>query len=59
MTVWTVYVQGEPEFSSDKFFEAASRASTLVGMGFPGIEVKKETVEHTPVEQPLTVAPGS
>ena len=49
MTIWTVYLHGEPEFSSDKYAEAASRANFLVNMGYTEVELKGQKEDGTPV----------
>lgn len=48
MTIWTVYLHGEPEFASDKRFEAISRANFLEEHGYTDVEVNGET-DGTPV----------
>lgn len=49
MTIWTVYVNDEPEFASDKYLEALSRANYLDRIGYTGVEIKGEKEDGTPV----------
>ena len=49
MTIWTVYLHGEPEFSSDKYLEALSRANFLTRYGYTEVELKGEKEDGTPV----------
>lgn len=49
MTIWTVYLHGEPEFSSDKYFEAVSRANFLTQNGYTEVSLKGEKEDGTPV----------
>lgn len=49
MTIWTVYLHGEPEFASDKYFEATSRANFLTHNGYTDVEVRGEKEDGTPV----------
>ena len=49
MTIWTVYLHGEPEFASDKYFEAISRANFLTSNGYTDVKVMGEKEDGTPV----------
>ena len=49
MTIWTVYLRGEPEFSSDKYLEAVSRANFLTQNGYTEVSLKGEKEDGTPV----------
>lgn len=49
MTIWTVYVNDEPEFASDKYLEALSRANYLDRIGCTGVEIKGAKEDGTPV----------
>jgi len=49
MTIWTVYINGEPDFASDKYLEAVSRANFLTKHGYTEVELKGEKEDGTPV----------
>ena len=49
MTIWTVYIHGEPEFSSDKYVEARDRANFLYQNVSEDVELKGEKEDGTPV----------
>ena len=49
MTIWTVYLHGEPEFASDKYFEAVSRANFLTQNGYTEVKLIGEKEDGTPV----------
>ena len=45
MTIWVVTINGEPEFASTKYFEAASRYNFLVNAGYSNVELKRENAD--------------
>ena len=49
MTIWTVYLHGEPEFASDKYFEAVSRANFLTQHGYTEVKLIGTKEDGTPV----------
>ena len=49
MTIWTVYLHGEPEFASDKYFEAVSRANFLTQHGYSDLKLIGAKEDGTPV----------
>lgn len=49
MTIWTVYIHGEPEFASDKYAEALDMANDLYRNASEDVELKGEKEDGTPV----------
>ena len=49
MTIWTVYLHGEPEFASDKYHEALDRANFLTRHGYTDVELLGQKEDGTPV----------
>ena len=48
MTIWTVYINGEPEFASDKRGEAADRYNFLTDAGYEDVELRAAKEDGTP-----------
>lgn len=42
MRIWVVYIHGEADFASCKYFEAKSRYNWLVSHGYEDIEIKEQ-----------------
>lgn len=51
MTIWTVYLKGEPEFASDKRSEAESRYNFLTDAGYDDVDLRAAKEDGTPASE--------
>ena len=49
MTIWTVYVNNEPEYASANYADAASRYNQLDRAGVGNVELRGAKEDGTPV----------